>query len=320
MTNAELETIVDTTDEWIASRTGIRERRICAPNEATSDLGIHAARAALADAGLQPNDLDLIICCTMTTDHGSPSTACIIQHGLGITRPIPAFDLAAACSGFVYGCSVGASFIQTGTYRHVLVVGAEAMSRLLDWTDRNTCVLFGDGAGAVVLGPVEPGRGLISSALGADGSQGEALIVPAGGSREPLTHEGLEARRQYMRMAGKEVYRFATNICGQAIEEALAQPPAQAPAGTPNPHTLADLDLIIPHQANVRIIDAAARKLGIPLERFVVNLEKFGNTSAATIPLAMHDARADGRLKPGTLFAIVAFGGGLTYGASIWRW
>ncbi len=312
LTNHDLEQMVETSDEWIVTRTGIRERHICADDECTSDMATAAARAAIADAGLTPDQIDLIICGTYTPDHLTPSTACIVQANLGVTRPIPAFDLSAACSGFVYALSVGVNFVQTGMYRHVLVVGADAMSKVLDNQDRNTCVLFGDGAGAVVLGRVEPGRGLIGHTIGADGRGAEQIIMHAGGSREPFSLDALNNRRQYMRMAGREVYKFATSIVAPAIEDALRN------GG--NGLCVQDLELIIPHQANMRIIEAAAKKLGLPIDRFVVNIDRYGNTSGATVPLAMGDARAAGRLQPGTLFALVAFGGGLTYGASIWRW
>lgn len=312
LTNQELEGMVDTSDEWIVTRTGIRERRICAADQATSELAIEASRAALDDAGLGPDDLDMIICCTFTPDHSCPATACIVQARLGIKRPIPAFDVVAACSGFIYGCSVAAAFIRSGMYQKILVIGAEAMSKIIDFEDRNTCVLFGDGAGAAVLGPVEAGHGLLGQTLGADGTGGDLIIVPAGGSREPITEKVLAERRQYLRMNGNEVYKFATRILGSAIEEALRD--------TGNGLCAQDLELVVPHQANIRIIEVAARKLKLPLDRFVVNIDKYGNTSAATVPLALVEARQAGRIQSGSLFALVAFGGGLTYAASIWRW
>jgi 3-oxoacyl-[acyl-carrier-protein] synthase-3 len=261
---------------------------------------------------LEADQIDLIICCTITPDHLCPNTACLVQAKLGLSRPIPAFDLSAACSGFIYGCSVGASFIQSGVFARVLVIGAESMSRVLDFEDRNTCVLFGDGAGAVVLARAEEGQGLLGQCLHADGAGSDFILLPAGGSREPFSSEVLQSRRQYLRMSGNDVYKFASRIMGPAILEALAN--------TGNGLKAADLELIISHQANIRIIEVAARKLDLPLDRFVINIDKYGNTSAASVPLAMVDAREDGRLKKGTLFAIVAFGGGLTYAASIWRW
>lgn len=307
--------MVDTSDEWIVSRTGIRERHICGPHMDTSDIATEAGRLALVDAGLEPGQIDLIICCTITPDHFCPSTACLVQAKLGIKTPIMAFDLAAACSGFIYGLSVGTSFIKSGVFKRVLVIGAETMSKVIDFEDRNTCVLFGDGAGAVVLSQVEPGRGLMGQCLCADGSGGDAIVVPNGVSHA-FGEDGRAGKtakaRRYLRMSGNDVYKFATRIFATAVNEALAN--------TGNGMKSSDLDLVIPHQANSRIIEVGARKLELPLDRFVVNIEKYGNTSAATIPLAMADARADGRLKDGTLFALVAFGGGLTYAASIWRW
>ena len=312
LTNFDLEKMVDTSDEWIVTRTGIRERHICEPGQAASDLAAQAARRAIADAGIDAEQIDMIICCTFTGDHSCPNTACIIQQKLGISRLIPCFDLSAACSGFLYGCSVANGFIQTMGYKHVLVVGVEVMSSVLDFTDRNTCVLFGDGAGAVVLGPVEEGRGLLGQSLGADGAGTEAIIVPASGSSEPVDQSSLEGRRNFLKMAGNDVYKFATRVCGKAILEALNA------AG--NGYKPQDLDVIVPHQANVRIIEVAAKKLDLPMDRFVLNLDRYGNTSAASVPLAMATARDEGRIKEGTLLGLVAFGGGLTYAASIWRW
>ena len=303
--------MVDTSDEWIVSRTGIRERRICGPHLDTSDLAAEAARRALADAGLEPGQLDMIICCTITPDHFCPSTACTVQAKLGIKQPIPAFDMAAACSGFLYGMAVANSFIISGACKHVLVIGAETMSKTLDFEDRNTCVLFGDGAGAVVLSQVEPGRGLLGQCLHADGSGGELLVVPNESSHAQYPEGKVDGRR-HLQMAGHEVYKFATRIFSTAVNEALAN--------TADGLQASDLDLVIPHQANIRIIEVGARKLNLPLDRFVTNIEKYGNTSSASIPLAMADAREAGRLKKDTLFALVAFGGGLTYAASIWRW
>ncbi len=312
LTNQQLESMVDTNEEWIVSRTGIRERHICAPGEATVAMSTEAARRALADAALEPNQIDLIICATFTSDTLCPSAACQVQANLGITRPVPAFDLSAACSGFIYGCSVAAGLISAGMYRRVLVIGADALSKFIDWTDRNTCVIFADGAGAAILGPVEDGRGLLGQTMGADGTGGDLIKLNSSGAYDPLTSPATRNGREYLNMNGNEVFKFATRILGTAVEEALVN--------SGNGLTPADLELIIPHQANVRIIESAARKLRVPLDRFIVNIDRFGNTSAGTIPLAMHDAREAGRLQPGTLFALVAFGGGLTYASSIWRW
>ena len=312
LSNHDLERMVDTSDEWILTRTGIRERRICADDQAASDLATEAARHAIEDAGLTPGDIDLIICATFTPDHLCPSTACLVQRNLGVSAPVAAFDLSAACSGFIYACSVGASMVRSGGFRRALVIGVEALSRFVDYTDRNTCVLFGDGAGAVVLSEVPPGRGLLGESLGADGSGAELIVTPAGGSREPVNEQTVAQGRQYLQMRGNEVFKFATRICGPVVEEALAD--------ADNGLRPTDLGLIVPHQANVRILEAAARRLGVPIERFIINIEKYGNTSAATVPLALADARDQGRLHDGLTFALVAFGGGLTYAASVWRW
>ena len=311
LTNHDLEQMVDTSDEWIVTRTGIRQRHICSPGETASTMGAEACRDALKSAGIEASEIDLIICCTFTADHSCPSTACLIQSLLGISRQCAAFDLSAACTGFIYGCSVGASFIRSGVYKNVLVVGSEAMSSILDFQDRNTCVLFGDGAGAVVLSRVDEGKGLLGQCLGADGDGGDLIIVPAGGSREPLSEEVLKSRRQFIRMTGNEVYKFATRILGKAVEDALED--------THSGLTPADLDVIVPHQANIRILEVASRKLGVPMDRFVVNIAEYGNTSAASVPLALADAWKDGRISAGSLVAMVGFGGGLTYAASIWR-
>jgi 3-oxoacyl-[acyl-carrier-protein] synthase-3 len=312
MTNMEFEQLVETSHEWIVTRTGIHERRICAPDQTTADLATKAAQAAIKDAGIEPDDIDLIICCTSTPDDITPSTACRAQAGLGMKRQCPAFDLAAACTGFVFGAATGAAYVRAGFARHVLVIGADAMSRVLNFADRGTCVLFGDGAGAAVLGPVPEGKGLLGQALGSDGSGGDMLIIPAIGAVRPIQDNGVDPRRVYLTMQGNDVYKFATRVIGPVIEDALAD----AGQGL----TAANLDLIVPHQANSRIIDAAARKLGVPMDRFVLNIEKYGNTSAGTVPIALFEARQAGRLSDGSLVALVAFGGGLTYGANIWRW
>lgn len=311
LTNHDLEKMVDTSDEWIVSRTGIRERHICAPGEAASHLATNAARNALKDADLDASEIDLIVCCTFTGDHSCPATACLVQSQLGISRQCAAFDLAAACSGFIYGCSVGAGFIRSGVYKNILVIGVEAMSSVLDYQDRNTCVLFGDGAGAVVLSRCEEKKGLLGQCLGADGDGSDLIIVPASGSCEPVTEESVKARRHFLQMTGNEVYKFATRILGKAVEEALADTGLDIPASK--------LDVIVPHQANIRILEVASRKLGVPMDRFVVNIDKYGNTSAASVPLALADAWQDGRIHEGSLVALVAFGGGLTYASSIWQ-
>ncbi|MFH0794841.1 MAG: beta-ketoacyl-ACP synthase III [bacterium] len=309
LTNADLEKIVDTTDEWIRTRTGITERRKSRPEEAASDFGAEAARKALEAAGITKDQIGLIICATMTPDNMCPSTACHVQRMLGIDRVI-AFDMNAACTGFVYGLTTAKYYLQAGMCDHALVIGVDMLTKFTDYQDRGTCVLFGDGAGAAVLGEVSPGKGLLGEYLSADGRLSEAIHVPAGGSRQPATAETLKERGHYLRMKGNEVFRFAVNILGESVEKAVEGCGLK----------VGDVDLVIPHQANIRIIEAAAKRLSVPRERFVVNLEKYGNTSAASIPLAMADALADGRIKDGSLLALVAFGGGLTWGATIVRW
>ena len=310
MTNADLEKMVDTSDDWIFSRTGIRERRIAAPHEATSDLALPAAREALQVAGIDAAELDLIIVATSTGDMGAfPATATILQEKLGARRAA-AFDVSAVCSGFVYALDVAHQYIATGRYNHVLVVGAEVLSRFMDWTDRNTCVLFGDGAGAVVLGPCAPTEGILGSILGADGTGVCLLNIPAGGSRTPLTPALLEQKQQYILMKGREVYKFAVEIMGEAAIQALDTVGLKP----------SDVDLFIPHQANVRIIDAAAKRLGLPASQVFVNVDRYGNTSAASVPLALYEAWKAGRVLPGQIVVTVGFGAGLTWGANVIKW
>ena len=309
LTNAELERLVETTDEWIIERTGIRERRIAAPDQATSDLALPAAREALATAGLTPDDLDLIIVATCTGDMGSfPATASLLQELLGAKAA--AFDVAAVCSGFVYTLDVAAQYVQTGRYENVLVVGAETMSKVLDWTDRGTCILFGDGAGAVIVQPCEDGEGILGTVLGSDGSGACLLNIPAGGTRLPLTPDLIAARQDKVMMKGREVYRFAVEIMGEAAIQAL-----DTVGMTP-----ADVDLFIPHQANIRIITAAAKRLELSMEKVFVNVDRYGNTSAASVPLAMYEAWKAGLIKPGNIIVTVGFGAGLTWGANVIKW
>ena len=316
LTNREMESIVETTDQWIVERTGIRERRIAAPEQATSDLAVPAALDALRVAGLSPDDLDLIIVATCTGDMGSfPATAAIVQERLG-AKKAAAFDVAAVCSGFVYALDVATQYIETGRYSRVLVIGAEVMSRVLDWTDRNTCVLFGDGAGAVIVQAADEvavettDEGILGSILGTDGSGVCLLNVPAGGTRSPLTPALIEQHQQYMVMKGKEVYRFAIEIMGTAALQALQV------VGL----TAADVDLFIPHQANIRIITAAAKRLDLSMDKVFVNVDRYGNTSAASVPLAMVEAWKAGKIKPGNVIVTVGFGAGLTWGANVIRW
>lgn len=307
LTNADLEKVVDTSDEWIVTRTGIKERHIAEPNVATSDLSLEAAKMALDSANLTSKDIDLIIVATVTPDMLFPATACILQDKLG--AKCPGFDLSAGCSGLIYALSVGAQFVATGTYNNVLVVGAEVLSKITDWQDRSTCVLFGDGASAVVLGPVERG-GFRSFILGADGSGGKLLEIPAGGSRLPASYETVSQRLHYIKMNGREVFKFAVKIMGEAALEAIEK------AGL----TPSDIDLFIPHQANIRIIESAAERLNLSMDRVFVNLDKYGNTSSASVGIALHEALLLGKIKEGSKIVMVGFGAGLTWGACVLEW
>lgn len=309
LTNAELAGMLNVTEEWIETMSGIRERHIAAPSQAASDLGAVAAQRALAQAGVSSDEVDLIIVSTSTPDMQFPSTACIIQERLGI-KNVPAFDLTAVCSGFVYALTVGAQFIANEFYRTVLVIGTEAVSRVINWSDKDTCMLIGDGAGAVVLRQVPSGYGVLSAKLGADGSGASFMMVPAGGSRKPPTAEVIEKKMNKIQMNGQEVFKFAMKKLPEVTEQALE---------LANLHT-EDLKLIIPHQANRRIIEAAARRMELPMEKFMVNVERYGNTSSATIPIALHEALETGRIKSGDLIALTGFGGGLAWGSLIMRW
>ncbi|MEN1985009.1 beta-ketoacyl-ACP synthase III [Paenibacillus hubeiensis] len=309
LTNSDLEKMVDTNDEWIVSRTGIRERHIAAPDQATSDLAYEAAVKALETAGMTGGDLDLIIVATITPDSAFPSTACILQDKLG-AKGAAAFDLSAACSGFVYGLATATSFIQSGMYNNALVIGADTLSRITDYTDRNTCVLFGDGAGAVILGEVPEGRGFKSFDLGAEGAGGGLLKLEGGGSRLPASAETIENKQHYIYMNGREVFKFAVRVMGTATVDVLEK------AGLDR----TDVDLFVPHQANIRIIQSAMQRLELPEEKVVVNVDKYANTSAASIPLALVEAAEEGRMKEGDTVLMVGFGGGLTWGASVLVW
>lgn len=309
LTNADMEKMVETNDEWIVSRTGIRERHIAAPEQATSDLAYEAAVQALKTAGMAAEDLELIIVATITPDTFFPSTACILQDKLG-AKKAAAFDLSAACSGFVYGMATANGMLQTGMYNNALVIGADALSRITDYTDRNTCVLFGDGAGAVVLGEVSQGRGFLSFDLGAEGSGGSLLKLEAGGSRLPASEETIQDKKHYIYMNGREVFKFAVRVMGTATEDVLRK------AGKGKE----DIDLFVPHQANIRIIQSAMQRLELPEEKCVINVDKYANTSAASIPLALVEAAEEGRMKEGDTILLVGFGGGLTWGASVLVW
>lgn len=307
--NAELEKMVETNDEWIVSRTGIRERHIAAPEQATSDLAYEASIKALAAAGLKPEELDLIIVATITPDTSFPSTACILQEKLG-AKKAAAFDLSAACSGFVYSLAAATGFIQNGMYNNALVIGADTLSRITDYTDRNTCVLFGDGAGAVVLGEVAQGRGFQSFDLGAEGAGGDLLKLPAGGSRLPSSAETVENKLHFISMNGRDVFKFAVRVMGTATEEVLRKAEL----------TKDDIDLFIPHQANIRIIQSAMQRLNLSEDRVMINVDKYANTSAASIPLALVEAYEEGRIKEGDRVVMVGFGGGLTWGGAALIW
>jgi len=309
LTNADLMKLVATDDEWIVSRTGIRERRIAAPDETTATMATAAARGALDTAGLTPGEIDLIIVATASPDYLFPSTACIVQHQLGIAS-IPAFDLGAACSGFVYALGTATQFIRTGMYRRILVIGSETLSRFTDYTDRRTCILFGDGAGAVVLEATDQPRGVLSLTMHADGAGSALLGIPGLGSARPASPELLEAHGQFIAMEGGEVFKFAVRAMSDAALEAVQLAEMR----------MSDVDLLVPHQANLRIIDAAAKRLDLPRERVWVNIEKYGNTSAASIPISLCEAEEQGRLRDGANLLLVAFGGGLTWAASMVRW
>lgn len=308
LTNFDLEKIVDTTDEWIRTRSGIQERRIVAEDQATSDIAVEAAKLAIEDAQAKPEELDLIICATVTPDYLFPATAALIQDRLG-AKKAAAFDLEAGCSGFVYALCVASQFIQTGFYKKILVVGAETLSKITNWQDRRTCVLFGDGAGAVVVERVDTG-GILGMNLGCDGSGGQFLDMLAGGSKHPASKLSLEKDMHYIRMDGNQVYRFAVKIMGKAAIEALNDAGLQPK----------DIDVMIPHQANMRIIDAAAKRLKLPAEKVYINLPKYGNTSSASIPIALAEAYQEKFIKKGDKIVLVGFGAGLTWAAIVIEW
>ena len=308
LTNKDLERIVDTTDEWITTRTGIKERRIARDDEATSDMATEAAKRALANAGLKPEDIDLIIVGTITPDMLFPATACLVQQKIGARR-VPAFDVSVACSGFIYGLAIANQFIKSGTYKHALVIAAEKLSAITDWSDRSTCVLFGDGAGAAVLGPVDRG-GILSVYLGADGRQGDLIKLPAGGSRIPASKKSVEDRLHFIKMEGTELFKHAVKIMADAALEVTR------PLGL----TAEDISLVIPHQANIRILNAVAKRMGLTEDKIYLNIEKYGNMSAASSAVALVEAVEEGRIKKGDKILLDAFGGGLTWGAIVIEW
>jgi 3-oxoacyl-[acyl-carrier-protein] synthase-3 len=310
LTNDDLATMVDTSDEWIRNRTGIRQRHIAAENEATSDMAAEAARVALKNANVEPSEIELIVVGTVTPDMPFPNTACLVQEKLGM-RKVPAFDIEAACSGFIYTMDVAAALMRAHGYKHVLVIGAEKMSSIMNWEDRTTCVLFGDGAGAVVLSLDErPGVGLLKTLLGADGSAADILRVPGGGSLSPASAETIERSLHAIQMQGREVFKNAVRVMCQSALDILGT--ASLTAG--------EVDLVVPHQANNRIIEALSQRLGIEMERFFINLDRYGNTSAASIPIALAEAAEQGRIKSGDTILMVAFGGGLTWASALIKW
>jgi len=307
--NAELERLVDTSNEWIMSRTGISERRIASKHETTSDLASRAAMCALERAKVTPEEIDLIVVATITPDMPFPSTACLVQRKIGATRAA-AFDLEAACSGFIYALEIGQQFIMSRTYETVLIIGAEKLSSIINWSDRNTCVLFGDGAGAAVLRHRPHAHGLLTACMGSDGTKADLLCMPGGGSACPPTHESLAAGLHYLRMDGKETFKNAVNAMFTAANEALRRCDLD----------ISEIKCIIPHQANRRIIDAVAERLGASQEQVFVNLHKFGNTSAASVAIALDEAVAAGRIQRGDLALLIVFGAGLTWGAAVIEW
>lgn len=309
MTNDEIAEFVDTSDEWIVSRTGIRERHIAAKDESTSTLATRAAFRALDRTDLHPHDIELVIVASATPDHLFPATACLVQDHLGAVNA-GAFDLSAACSGFIFALNMAAQAIRTGSIDNALIIGSETLSRFIDWNDRGTCILFGDGAGAFVLQASESPGGVLSAVMRSDGSGGDLLSIPAGGSRMPATLETVHRNQHHIHMNGREVFRFATRVMADATREVAEKAGLEVDR----------LDLVVPHQANRRIIEAAARGLNLPIERFMINLDRYGNTSSASIPIAVCEALDCGRLKPGDNVVMVGFGAGLTWGALALQW
>lgn len=309
LTNQDLEKLVDTNHQWILDRTGIVERHIAAPGVATSDMAVEAARCVLAQRGIAASEIECIIVCTVTPDMMFPSTACLVQHQIGAAGAW-GFDLVAACSGFIYGLTTGASLVMAGTHKKVLVIGADTMSRIIDYTDRSTCILFGDAAGAMLIEPAEAGEGFLGFLNEVDGSGGDALKMPAGGSRMPASAETVARRMHFVKQEGQQVFKFAVRKMSETCQGLLDR----------HGLTAKDVKLMIPHQANLRIINATAERLGMTEDQVVINIERYGNTTAATIPLATRDAIAAGRLKKGDIVLFAAVGAGFTVGANLWRW
>ena len=307
MTNHDFEAILDTSDEWITKRTGVKNRHLVSEGECSSTLATEAANKALVNAGLKPNDLDLIICATVSPDMPFPATACFVQDTLG-AKDVPAFDISAACSGFIYGLSIGSQFIETGKYKRILVIGVDSLSRICDYTDRGSCILFGDAAGAVVLeGSQDQTKGIEYTVLHTDGSGWDFIHVPAGGSLNPATEQTVRDKLHYVKMRGRDVYKFAVEkmqwLLGDCMEKCNL--------------SVNDVDLVIPHQVNIRIIESAVQKYNFPMEKVYVNIDRYGNTSAASIPLALSEAVAEGKASPGSTVVMVAFGAGLTWAGAV---
>ncbi len=309
LTNFDLEKIVDTSDEWITERTGIKERRIASEDQAASDLAYEASRLALEKASLKAEDIDLLIAATVTGDMPFPSTACILQHRLG-AKNAAAFDINAACSGFLYGLYVADSFIRSGMHKRVLIIGAEVLSKITDWEDRTTCILFGDGAGAAIVEPTEEERGIISMHINSDGGMWDLLHMPGGGSRYPVSKDSIDKRLHYIKMKGNETFKVAVRTLEDLVLRVLKD----------NKLDPSQLSLLIPHQANLRIIQATAERLGLPMDKVLINLDKYGNTSAASIPIALDEAVMTGRIKDGDYILLEAFGGGLTWASALIKW
>ena len=309
LTNFDLEKIVDTSDEWITERTGIKERRIASENQAASDLAYEASRLTLEKASLKAEDIDLLIVATVTGDMPFPSTACILQHRLG-AKNAAAFDINAACSGFLYGLYVADSFVKSGMHKRVLIIGVEVLSKITDWEDRTTCVLFGDGAGAAIVEPTEEERGIISMHINSNGSMWDLLHIPGGGSRYPVSKDSLDKRLHYIKMKGNETFKIAVRTLEDLVLRILKD----------NKLDPSQLSLLIPHQANLRIIQATADRLGLPMDKVLINLDKYGNTSAASIPIALDEAVTTGRIKDGDYILLEAFGGGLTWASALIKW
>ncbi|MGF6907026.1 beta-ketoacyl-ACP synthase III [Fusobacterium sp. PH5-44] len=310
MTNADYEKIIDTSDEWIKTMTGVKERRFAAQNQATSDLCVEAAKMALNNAKMSIDNIDLIIVATVSPDHLAQSTATIVSKKLGVNNNIPAFDLSAACSGFIYSLTMAHSLIKSGTYKNILVLGAETLSRFINMKDRNTCILFGDGAGAVILSEVEENYGILSTYLGADGEDDQVLKIPAGGSKKPNTKETINNGEQFITMKGGDVFKFSLNAFPNATNEALKSANIN----------IDDVTLLIPHQANTRIIESGLKRLNIPKEKVFINIEKYGNTSAASIGIALSEAIQEKKIKKDDIIVMTGFGAGLTYASIVMKW